>query len=165
MRSSFVVILFAMVPVMLATGCKGSRKSSEGNPPAIFSDYIVVRNLPASGALEIENTGPDADLAPVLIVQRQEKDGMWTDDLTDLSLIEDCQKAPPTACIHLPHNSKLRPVPWTGSSCDSQCFRPCRANNYLGPGTFRFVASECNGKLKAYGPAFKLPPYPLKSNR
>jgi hypothetical protein len=117
---------------------------------------IVVRNLSLPGAFEVENRGPDIELAGAITIQREVK-GEWSDHVTDLTLIEKCGQSPPAGCVPLAHGAKLRPVRWNGLTCGSQCAATCRANLYLGPGRFRFVASSCDGKRKFPGPAFEMP--------
>jgi|HubBroStandDraft_1064217.scaffolds.fasta_scaffold608663_2 hypothetical protein len=117
---------------------------------------IVIRNLSLPGAFEIENRGPDIELAGAISVQRQLK-GQWGDEVTDLMPGEKCEANPRTGCVPLPRGAKLRPVRWNGLTCGSQCPATCRANLYLGPGRFRFVASSCDGKRKFFGAAFEMP--------
>jgi hypothetical protein len=117
---------------------------------------VVVRNLSLPGAFEIENRGPDIELAWAVTIQRELK-GEWSDHATDLTLIEKCGQSPPSGCVPLPHGAKLRPARWNGLTCGSQCAATCRANLYLGPGRFRFVVTSCDGKRKFRGPAFELP--------
>ena len=118
---------------------------------------MVVNNLALPGAFEVENLGPDIDLAWTVALER-ETNGKWTEEVTDLTLIEHCGQAPPAnGCVRLAHGAKLRPVRWNGLTCGSQCPANCRANLFLGPGRFRFVVSQCDGKQRFTGPAFEMP--------
>jgi hypothetical protein len=117
---------------------------------------VVVHNLSLPGAFEVENRGPEIELAWAVTIQRELK-GEWSDRVTDLALVEKCGQSPPAGCVPLPHGAKIRPVRWNGLTCGAQCAATCRANVYLGPGRFRFVASSCDGKRKFPGPAFEMP--------
>lgn len=117
---------------------------------------VVVRNLSLPGAFEVENRGPDIELAWAVTVQR-ELNGQWSDEVTDLTLSQKCEASPRAGCVPLPHGAKLAPVRWNGLTCGSQCAATCRANIYLGPGRFRFVVSSCDGKRKFFGAAFEMP--------
>jgi hypothetical protein len=50
----------------------------------------------------------------------------------------------------------LRPVPWSGMSCSSQCNGNCD-RNYPLFGRFRFVVVSCDGATRFEGPVFELP--------
>lgn len=146
---------WACAAVLAATSCASSpvEHASEVPPEEVS---VVVRNLSLPGAFEVENPGPDIELAWAVAVQRHAK-GEWSDEVTDLSLIEKCGDTPPGRCVRLAHGARLRPVRWNGLTCGSQCPAACRANVYLGPGRFRFVVSSCDGKRKFQGPEFELP--------
>lgn len=117
---------------------------------------VLVRNLSPPGAFEVENRGPDIELARTVTIQRDLK-GEWSDESTDLALVEKCEKSPLNGRVLLPHGATLRPVLWNGMSCGSQCAATCRANLYLGPGRFRFVVSSYDGKHNFTGPTFEMP--------
>ncbi len=117
---------------------------------------VVVRSLSPPGSFEVENQGPDIELAWTVTVQRY-VDGQWTDTVTDLALAEACGQAPGSGCVRLAHSTKIRPKPWNGLTCGSQCPAACRANVYAGPGRFRFVVSSCDRRKKFTGPAFEMP--------
>jgi len=144
-------------PLMLAVlSCANTARSRAAEPPP-EEKTMVVRNLALPGAFEVENLGPDIDLAWAVSLERETK-GAWTAEVTDLTLIEHCGQALPTAgCLRLAHGAKLHPVRWNGLSCGSQCPANCRANVFLGPGRFRFVVSQCDGKRTFPGPAFEMP--------
>src|ERR1700722_11296986 len=128
------------VPMLLGglwLACTPLQHASEP-PPEEAS--VVVRNLAVPGAFEIENLGPAIELAPAVTIQRDSK-GEWKDEVTDLKLAEKCGERAPAGCVPLAHGAKLRPLRWNGLTCGSQCAATCRANVYLGPGRFRFVAS------------------------
>ena len=132
-----------VLPAAALLACAGSAEETT----------VVVRNLSSPGSFEVENRGPAVDLAWQVTVERH-WNGQWTDEVTDLTLIEKCGQPPPPACVRLAHAAKLRPVGWNGLTCGSQCAATCRANIYLGPGRFRFVVSSCDGQHKFPGPAW-----------
>ena len=61
-----------------------------------------------------------------------------------------------SACVRIDERG-LRPVPWTGMSCSSQCNHACDKNRWFGGGRFRFVVTSCDGKSRFEGPIFELP--------
>lgn len=128
--------------------------------PAEAEGSVILHNLSAPGSFAVENRGSDITLARPVIVQREQA-GRWTDETTDLALLESCGQAG-GACLTLPAGAKLNPLPWNGLVCASQCAQGCRANIYLGPGRFRFVLSSCDGRRQFHGPPFDLPPYDPK---
>jgi hypothetical protein len=146
---------FALPVVLVALSLATShlQRASESLPDEAS---VVVRNLSLPGAFEVENLGPDTELAGAVTIQRDLK-GEWSNEVTDLTLVQKCGQTPPASRVLLPHGVKLRPVPWNGLTCGSQCAATCRANLYLGPGRFRFVVSSCDGKHKFPGPAFEMP--------
>lgn len=139
-------ILAWALPIVALLSCAGFAEHST----------VVVRNLSPAGAFEVENQGPDVELAWAVAVQRY-TDGQWTDSVTDLALAETCGQAPESGCVRLAHSAKIRPERWNGLSCGSQCPAACRANVYLGPGRFRFVVSSCDRQQKFLGSAFEMP--------
>jgi hypothetical protein len=116
---------------------------------------VVIRNLKKSGSFEVENEGLAISLYSQVVVQRWNED-RWHDVASDLVLSETCKWNPKPECTPLAKGGKIHPMPWNGMSCSGQCFLGCRANIFLGPGTFRFVVSTCDRKTRFYGPAFKL---------
>jgi hypothetical protein len=120
---------------------------------------LRITNLAQPGELEVENLGPDVDLAWTLLVQ-YEYNNQWINKVLDLGLelVQKCGEPKLGRCVRLIRGAKLRPVPWDGFTCAS-CSTGCRGNAYLDPGRFRFVISTCDGKKKIYGPSFDLPDY------
>jgi hypothetical protein len=119
---------------------------------------VEIRNLPAAGALEIVAQGAVVDLAPELNVERQRADGSFEPiqnlDLSSMKLVASCAQSA-AACVRIDERG-LRPVPWSGMSCSSQCNRTCDKNQPLA-GRFRFVVKSCDGKTRYEGPVFELP--------
>jgi hypothetical protein len=142
-------------PVVLgALSLTGSPLQHASEAP-LHQASVVVRNLSLPGEFEVENRGPDIELAWAVTIQRDLK-GEWSNEVTDLTLIGKCGQSLPAGCAPLLQGAKIRPVRWNGLTCGSQCAATCRANVYLGPGRFRFVVSSCDGKHKFPGPAFEM---------
>lgn len=125
-------------------------------PPA-SSAAVQVRNGERPGSLEILAT-QTTQLAPDLIVERQRGDGSFEAlrnlDLASMRLVGSCGQ-PIKACVPVGKQG-LRPVPWSGMSCSSQCNRTCDKNEQM-HGRFRFVATSCDGRTRFEGPVFTLP--------
>ena len=122
-------------------------------------ETVVLRNLESSGAVEIENRGPTISLWWQMRLQRFEG-GEWREEKgLNLVILATCEWNRRLGCQPFEHGAKLRPVPWNGLSCGGQCWASCRANVFLGPGQFRFVANSCDQKRSFYGPAFMMPDY------
>jgi len=138
---------------ILWLACSPVQHASEAQPDEAS---VVVRNLSLPGAFEVENRGPDIELASAVTIQRNLK-GEWIDQVTDLTLVEKCGQTASGGCSPLSQGAKIRPVRWNGLTCGSQCAATCRANLYLGPGRFRFVLSSCDRKRKFPGAAFEMP--------
>jgi len=114
---------------------------------------VSVRNTTSPGAFEIVNEGGEVSLSSNVQVQRLDN-GVWQNEYTDvqLSCSSDSPKIP--NCITLRSGEHVRPLPWNGLSCGSNCASGCRANSLLTPGTFRFVVVLCSGEESFAGPAF-----------
>ena len=122
-------------------------------------ETVVLRSLESPGAVEIENKGSAISLWSQMRLQRFEN-GEWHEEKgPDLVIFATCEWNRPPGCQPVEHGAKVRPVPWNGLSCGGQCGASCRANVFLGPGQFRFVASSCDQKHRFYGPAFTMPDY------
>ena len=119
---------------------------------------VEIRNQPVSGALELIAQGAPVDLASELTVERQRADGSFEAlqnlDLSSMKLVASCAQSA-SACVRVDERG-LRPVPWSGMSCSSQCNRTCDKNQRLS-GRFRFVVKSCDGKTRYEGPVFELP--------
>ncbi len=102
-----------------------------------------------------------ATVRTVARLERRGADGAWSppaDAELDLGkgyrLLERCDDPAP-ACIDV--TTPLQPVAWTGLDCSAQCNHSCRANRWVGPGTFRLVVLSCDGATSTAGPAFEVP--------
>lgn len=138
----------------------GPQKPSAESPVATKATQaaeVEIRNQPVPGAIEIVTQGAAVDLAPGLTVERQLADGSFEPvrnlDLGSMKLVSSCAQST-TACVRVDERG-LRPVPWSGMSCSSQCNRSCDKNQRLS-GRFRFVVSSCDGKTRYEGPVFEL---------
>lgn len=120
------------------------------------SAAVEIHNGPAPGALELRAHGT-IELAPKLIVEQQRDDGSFKRvpylDRDTMRLVASCDQRPGT-CVQVDERG-LRPVPWTGMSCSSQCNRRCDKNVPL-HGRFRFVVMSCDGATRFEGPVFEL---------
>jgi len=131
--------------------CLSSAVALAASPPR-----VVLHNTTPAGAFEVVVQAA-VSLRSRLIVERQNADGGWTPvvlDLDSMRLVETCaQKV--DACIPLEAGRTLRPVPWSGMSCSSQCNGTCD-KNFPMSGTFRFVVKTCDGKERFEGAPFVL---------
>jgi hypothetical protein len=118
-------------------------------------DSVVVHNLNPPGTFSVTNNGNDIRLLRMVLVEKQEG-GAWTATDADVRLIATCEETETGPTRLLKRGETLVVKSWNGWSCDGQCPRPCRANIYLGPGTFRFVVRSENGTKRFEGPPFEL---------
>jgi hypothetical protein len=116
---------------------------------------------PGSQRIKSGLTRSSGELATELIVERQLGDGSFEPvqnlDLSSMKLVTSCDQRINT-CVRV-DESGLRPLPWSGMSCSSQCNRSCDKNVRL-HGRFRFVVTSCDGKTRFEGPVFELPKTP-----
>jgi len=96
-------------------------------------------------------------------IDRRWPDGVWEVlggvDVGGYRLVEACEQKP-GPCVTIAPGQTLRPVGWTGFSCAAQCNGSCRANTWMGPGTYRLVVKPCEGGGRVEGPEFTLPEEP-----
>ena len=127
----------------------GSRSPSVG-------PVVQIHNGPHPGSLEIRATQV-TELAPNLMVERQRADGSYEMlrylDLSSMKLVESCDQ-PIKTCVRVDKRG-LRPKPWSGMSCSSQCNANCDRNVRL-HGRFRFVVTTCDGRTRFEGAVFPL---------
>jgi hypothetical protein len=123
---------------------------------------VMIKNLKAPGAFEVINTADaDVDLAWEVGVEQRVGEQWRSIVVEQFELIEQCGEIKQSPCRKLLAKGVIRPVPWTGYSCSSQCNTACRANVYYGPGQFRFIIRSCSGQEQINGSSFKLPPFSL----
>ena len=133
--------------VLAATMAGAAQAEPAGNP-------LAIRNLPPPGAFEVLNSGPDLRLGAKVRVERLWR-GVWTKLVADVKLVAVCGQENPAPCIGLPSGATLRPPPWNGFSCGSQCPASCRANVLAGPGTYRFGVEICGAGEVVFGAPFQ----------
>jgi len=150
------VRLAALCALMFLSCCESRPAKQPGGKPAAAGPAIVVRNLDTPGALVIENHGPTAMLRDRFAVESQHE-GTWEDTGIDLELSGQRPRGQQETCEELRAGAGLRPARWSGWTCGGQFTQPCRQTAYIGPGTFRFVVSSCDGKHRWEGPPFELP--------
>ena len=114
-----------------------------------------IRNLAQPGAFAIEASPAGASLARQGRIEQQTAAG-WKPVFREFRLVADCDAvAKLPVCVTLAPGAVLKPVPWTGFTCEGQCPRPCKRNIYRPPGTFRLVLPMCGGGEVA-GPPFDM---------
>jgi hypothetical protein len=129
-------------------------------PPPAAPPAIVVTNVGPT-SFEVTNKGTGAvKLEERAAIERRGADEVWTAlDGLDLGrgyhLAEGCERAPKDRCVDLAAGASLRPAPFRGYSCSSQCNGDCDKNVWLS-GSFRLSVTTCDGARIA-GPAFTLP--------
>ena len=133
--------------------------TSVGQPQAATpARALEWRNQSTPGALEIAALGAALELRPELMVERLQAGGAFEPvpnlDLGSMKLVAACRQAI-SGCVRIDQRG-LRPVPWTGMSCSSQCNQTCDKNQRLS-GRFRFVVKSCDGATRYDGPVFELP--------
>ncbi|GAC1352159.1 MAG: hypothetical protein NVS3B20_04480 [Polyangiales bacterium] len=117
---------------------------------------VEIRNGAKSGSVEIvahEAISLDARL----FVERETETGAFLPvylDMDSMKLVESCGEKI-GACVSLDIGHTLKPVPWSGASCSSQCNLACGLN-FLHSGSHRFVVVSCDGKQRFEGPRFDL---------
>lgn len=133
----------------------GSANGSNATPAR--GPRVEVRNGATPGSLEI--VAHDAiSLDAKLIVERATSTGGFEPvplDLDSMRLVESCSDKIGT-CVALEAGRTLKPVPWSGMSCSSQCNQTCDKNVYRA-GRHRFVVVACDGKQRFEGPVFEMP--------
>jgi hypothetical protein len=144
-------------PVPSASKPQNSTSVSTAESPApVSAPAVQVLNGPRPGSLELRVNGT-AEVSSELIVERQLDDGSFEPlqnlDLGSMRLVASCDQRI-NACVRIDERG-LRPVPWSGMSCSSQCNRSCDKNVRL-HGRFRFVVTSCDGKSRFEGPVFEL---------
>jgi len=113
-----------------------------------------IRNL-GGGAFAIEASPAGASFARQGRIEQQTAAG-WKPVFREFRLLETCDAlATLPACVTLAPGAVLKPVAWTGYTCDGQCPLDCKRNIYRPPGTFRLVLPLCGGG-EVTGPPFHM---------
>ncbi|MGZ3451814.1 MAG: hypothetical protein ACXWUG_20680 [Polyangiales bacterium] len=163
MRRALVAIAFLLsacqsTPLTAVPAPETRPSAAKAEAPNV-GPRVLVRNGAKPGEVEIVAQSA-VELDARLFVEHQLKDGHWEPlvglDLDSMKLVESCaQKV--GACVSLEAKRVLRPVPWSGMSCSSQCNGSCDKNVYRAGMPHRFVVTTCDGKERFEGPAFDLP--------
>ncbi len=104
-------------------------------------------------AIHVENHGAEpAELRSRLTLQRREGE-RWTDLRTRIDLRFSCEEEA-SECVTLAPGAEYIPPPWLGTDGDAQCV--CTRCGPAPAGTYRFVATSCNGAHTALGEPFEL---------
>lgn len=107
---------------------------------------IEVRLLDGFGAFEVVNRGAAVSLESAVVVEQQSS-GAWKKiPVTNFYLIARCQTGFKQKCVSFAGGATLKPVPWRGWHCYSQCPSSCRVDGPAPPGTYRFVVTTCDGR-------------------
>ncbi|QYE33266.1 hypothetical protein KZX46_00140 (plasmid) [Polymorphobacter sp. PAMC 29334] len=115
------------------------------------------------GSLNIANRGGGpVTIARAIGVERRDRDG-WTAVHTEFNAVSSCPipgrpVLAAKAAVSIPAGGNLKVVPWQGYTCSGQCENACMADIYLGPGTFRFVATVLPMGDRVTGLNFAMPP-------
>src|SRR5262245_37124368 len=130
--SPFRLMICALLLAASRPGTSAAAEAESRSPASpVPTDLaaVQIRNGPAPGALELRAHGT-VELSPDLIVERQRDDGSFEPllhlDLDSMKLVTACDQRP-NACVKVDERG-LRPVPWSGMSCSSQCNRKCDKN-------------------------------------
>jgi hypothetical protein len=120
---------------------------------------LVIANGKLPGGFRVTNKGEiPLSLDREVTVEIWDK-AKWNEIKGIVKLIDGCNPQP-KGCLRLMPGSSFGPLSWTGMSCGAQCGEACRANEYYGPGKFRYVLKDCDGKERWTGPEFELPKVP-----
>lgn len=94
-------------------------------------------------------------LAGALLVEQRSGSGWTRVEANELSVRADCGATAP-ACVELAHGGALRPPAWTARSGKGQCSGSSEGAA-LGAGTYRIVATSCDGSQRAESAPFTIP--------
>ena len=124
--------------------------------PSPAATDVQILNGEVPGSLEVKASHP-TKLAPELGVERQQKDGTFVPvinlDLSTMLLVTRCRQQ--LGKFVIVDEKGMKPVPWSGMSCSSQCNGTCDKNVPL-EGHFHFVVHSYKDKTKFVGPIFEL---------
>ena len=106
-------------------------------------------------AISVTNRGASTvELRSALAVEVLEN-GAFVPSRSALSLRYDCAHEA-SACVTLAPGAELVPPEWLGTWGDTQCV--CTRCGPVDPGTYRFVATTCDGASRVEGTAFTIAP-------
>jgi len=107
------------------------------------------------GEFRLVNRGAALQLSSAVTVE-QKVNGEWKDaPVTNFYLIPSCTQGPVPDCVSLAAKASLRPVPWRGNYCSSQCPANCNLDGPVPPGTYRYVVTSCDHKQRFVSAAFE----------
>jgi hypothetical protein len=145
--------LFACFVALAVPSCSAASRAEPRNQVP----NVTVTNGASPGAFSLRNEGSRGEeLARDVAVERRNGE-LWERMNAPVELIQSCDQARGASCMTLPAGATWRPIGWNGFSCGPQCPSSCRANIYLGPGTYRFVVNSCDRTRQFTGPPFELP--------
>jgi hypothetical protein len=137
--------LAAWAGAFLLAACAGAMIVAADVHPA-EDPTVEVKLSEGFGAFQVVNHGPPISLSSAVEVEQQ-AGGLWKDArVTNLFLIPQCDSGAAPRCVSLPKGATLKPVPWRGNYCYSQCPVSCDLDGPLPAGTYRFVVATCDGK-------------------
>jgi hypothetical protein len=134
-----------------SSALKGFLQQTSADPQGLLIELGA-----AKGELRVINHGPALRLRFQIGVE-QFSNGVWQPiPVTNFALQEQCAARPPPDCVTLEQGATLKPLPWTGFYCASQCPSPCRLDGHVPTGSYRFDVSTCDKAEKFTSAEFKL---------
>ena len=155
LRRSQLMVCAACYLALTFTSCQSPQAALTPQLPAIV---ITSGNPP--GSFSLKNEGSVAVTVDRNVTVEMWGNGKWNAITGVVHLIDRCDELQPKECLRVVPGNSFNPLPWTGSSCAAQCSEPCRANEYYGPGKFRYVIHDCSVKQQWTGPEFQMPASP-----
>lgn len=155
LRRSQLMVGSASCLAITLMSCQSPQAASAPQLPA-----IVITNGKLPGSFGIKNEGTATVMIDRKVTVEIWVNGKWNAITGVVHLIDRCDDPQPKECLRVAPGNSFNPLPWTGSSCAAQCSEPCRANEYYGPGRFRYVIHDCSMKQQWTGPEFQMPASP-----
>lgn len=118
---------------------------------------LAIEVGPRFGEFRVVNIGDVVRLRSAVLVERQLGEQWQGVPVSNLELRETCLGAPSPPCVEIGAKKTLRPVPWTGNFCSSQCPNPCRLDGSAPPGRYRFLVVSCQGDQTYASSPFEKP--------
>lgn len=132
--------VIAFLPsLLLLAGCAAAQPSGAN---------VEVRLLDAFGAFEVVNRGPAVSLASEIGIEQKADSGWIAIPVTNFYLVAACDSPAKGKCSELAVGANLKPMPWRGWHCYSQCPSSCRLDSAVPAGTYRFVVMSCDRKQR-----------------
>jgi hypothetical protein len=104
---------------------------------------------------QLFNRGSAVELSSRISIELRDNNDWRAAPVENLFLVEACSSAPVPPCVRLSSGNTLKPMPWSGNTCTSQCPVSCDLDNSLRPATYRFVITACDRSTHYYSPAFE----------